>query len=388
LLQQFRTISTAGIVGGGSDFAHYAPWFVNNARLYRFFEFAGTHDYFAAPPGTGGVVNSLPTMAMRKPGMININTVWDPEILRALIGTNDTVANTIFTQMIAQRTPGLTGTPPNIGPTDGHMAVAPAGYSLDRPFRSLATGSTAASVVTAAGGQYPTATGINNTILAPIVDAGVINTDTRAKTAFDSAASTTHPYVRHEWLTKMFNSITTRSNVFAVFVTVGFFEVKDDTTRPVKLGAEIGRADNRHIRHRMFAIVDRSDLRINLANPTNPQQAVGLQTAAPIAVPVGQTLTVTERLPAGWTLTIPTTTGAQFTIQPGTVVVYDPDTVNEEILTVTAVNAVANPKTFTVTMRLSHAQGTPIVFRGNPGPWANYSPRLDRRVVPYFSIID
>src|SRR5262249_6980559 len=182
------------------------------------------------------------------------------EVFAALADHPEAAA--IFAQLVGRRTPA-NPTGAGIGPTNAHMTAADAtarGFALNRPFRSLTTGATAATPVAPDGGQYPSATGINNTLLRPAAAAG---TDTSPR-LFDStnAAYLTHPYLQRQVLTKIWNNLTVRSNVFAVWVTVGFFEVKDDSARPVKLGAEIGRADNRHVRHRMFAIVDRSDMRV------------------------------------------------------------------------------------------------------------------------------
>src|SRR5207253_2491547 len=111
----------------------------------------------------------------------------------------------------------------------------------DKPFRSIATG----FYPTADEIQFP-GSSIDNTLLQ--AKAG----DSTRQRLFQVHTKTPHPYLQYQLLNKIFNNVTVRSNVFAVWLTVGFFEVTDDSSRPAKLGAEIGRAENRHVRHRMF----------------------------------------------------------------------------------------------------------------------------------------
>jgi hypothetical protein len=181
----------------------------------------------------------------RIPGKINLNTIWDLETLRAICdpqtsnGFTDADVNAIFNQLLARRSRGPQHTPSR----------------NDRPFRGMAT------AVTPPGGAVYNihGSGINDTLLRSTSDGSV---DT-PRLFQHPALSVTHPYVKNEILSKIFNHVTTRSNVFAVWLTVGFFEVQDRDASgnplvPPQLGREIGRDENRHVRHRMFAIVDRT----------------------------------------------------------------------------------------------------------------------------------
>ena len=179
-----------------------------------------------------------------------------------------------------------------------------------------------------------------------------------------------NPYERFEVLNKIANNVTTRSNVFAVWVTVGFFEVVDESTTPPKLGAEIGRSEDRHIRHRMFAIVDRTNLEV--FSTTSTADVIGRPEGNAAPVQLTRMAGTVEHSGFAWN------------VQPGSVLVYQPNDPlgNEETVVVRADN--------TATFRKSHPTGCRVVSRGNPGPWAKqpYSPARDGAVVTYFAVIE
>lgn len=70
------------------------------------------------------------------------------------------------------------------------------------------------------------------------------------------------PYYRTEWLQKMMNLTTVRTHQFAVWVTVGFFEVTVQGNPQLgiadTLGQEMGLAGGRNVRFRSFFVLDRT----------------------------------------------------------------------------------------------------------------------------------
>ncbi|HZY85451.1 MAG TPA: hypothetical protein VFE78_11515, partial [Gemmataceae bacterium] len=187
---------TQRFLTAGGKFGHYAPWFDQTRRLYRVFEFLEARSQSA-----GGLAEANGRMA----GKINLNTVWDAETFLALCDpqpangpnfTADEVAR-VYNAMLALRTPG--GTP---GPDD-------------RPFLGLAAGYSQANSAANPDPQHPSrGAGINDTLLrAATTDADAQPGGGAALPRLFGVPNEEHPYRQAELLTKVFNNVTTRSNV-------------------------------------------------------------------------------------------------------------------------------------------------------------------------------
>ncbi len=71
-----------------------------------------------------------------------------------------------------------------------------------------------------------------------------------------------HPYFRTEMMQKVMNLTTVRTHQFAVWITVGFFEVlkagSPTLGYPDQLGAELGLISGKNVRYRSFFLLDRT----------------------------------------------------------------------------------------------------------------------------------
>lgn len=319
--------------GQAIKFGHRAPWLDEgrapgepSSRLYRLFEF------LEAGPRTDGLPAGGPI-----PGKINLNTVWDAETLQALFdpqpsnGFTNADINDAFSRLLYDPQS------PSFSPVRRTQGLVPG--PGDRPMWGQGVGT-----YPAGDAQFPSGGGTADTVLR-----------------FQPPAGDIHPYLDAERLTKVFNHLTTRSNVFAVWLTVGFFEVTDETTRPVKLGAEIGRTENRHVRHRMFAILDRTNLSIASCVATLDQtvlEPLPYPQPAPPQVIAVSALEGSNAMPVG--------PGVPWRVRQGSVLVVDVGD-RQETVEVLSVNARTDPPTITAVFTKPHAVGTVLSLADVPG---------------------
>lgn len=325
-------------------------WFDENTRIYRFLEVAGVTPLQAGESLNGRVL-----------GKVNVNTMPDEIVFQAVADaapannfTSGDVTNA-YNNLLSMRPISSFGRARN-NDFSGPKTKTGLNQSLlaYRPFETSNPGS----------GETP-----NGNIL-----------DVQG---FAGTGASAPLYARKELLTKVANSLTTRSNTFGVWITTGYFEV-DPSTTPPRLGAEIGRSEGANIRHRMFAIVDRTNLvasrldNVSFSVPTAPLQNIDFGVPGNIKL-------------------INPATNNQVAVSDGMVLTFEPNTMNEETVVVRLYNNTQNMADplnghlvadFLKTHNPTGAGKISIINRGNPGPWAGYDRAKDKDVVIYAEIIE
>jgi len=309
------------------------PWFDENTRLHRFLEAVGVSPLQAGEARHGRVL-----------GKVNVNTMPSEEVFQSVAdaaSANNFAAGDVttgYSRLVAQR-PMVSFGQANIANPLDLLNVDFSSATSKKGFNKSLLGYQSFDSTNPMNAEVP---------FGNLLDVQ----------GFSASGASPAIYPRKELLTKIGNSVTTRSNVFAVWITTGYFEVTNDTTQPPTLGLEIGKADGINIRHRMFAIVDR----------TNMVTGIG---ASSVNVPGNGFVAIAGNL------THPN--GKNTPIQNGMILTFDPNTDNEE--TVQVFNGGGN---FTK----PHALNCTVINRGNPGPWIGYDRTKDRDVVPYAEIIE
>jgi hypothetical protein len=210
-------------------------------------------------PGTEGLHPPFNKVSKyRDPGKININTIGDQRVWDAILNTHS----------------GVQGLPNFADIQASRNGVGSPSVLFANPFRSS----------TGAQYQLPGANSVPatpTTLISPAlteVDVSLQRLNPNAspprpllRSNVDSTADSTqayrdtnrNPYFRYEELNRISNLVTTRSNVYAVWVTVGYFEVEPVAVSSVHpdgfaLGQELGADTGEITRHRGFYIFDRT----------------------------------------------------------------------------------------------------------------------------------
>jgi hypothetical protein len=362
-------------------------------------------------------------------GRININTIQDQRVLQGLV--NDPAGTTTYADalwgntttpsyIIGSRTRNaVLKTQPNgttqwnvprpdktvddAEPTDPNIAT------YDRPFKPFGVATFAPLGQTVAAGG----SGLQDTLLR-------LNATTNQP--YLAVPGQTDPYLQAEMARKILNNTTTTSNVFGVWITVGYFEVRVDAAgNPLTVDEGGGNLRNLigkeahyevpgDIRQQFFAIIDRTQIGLepNSVAAGTPTRFTGqpFSTSLEASAPAGATTITVAGVfaaPNGYVYTGDAQNGgvggAAVNLVGTPVVIGSGATA--EVRTIAAVD-VAPPAPAAGTVRVvlsaaltnSHGAGVVVsnMVPGNPGPQAGFD-RLSNAtgsyqyVVPYLTRI-
>ena len=223
----------------------------------------GSHTFF--PP-----YNKISTY--REPGRINLNTIYSADVFNGLMNGNGSPTWDTF----KQNRRGYSTTTNNVLDIDPKNQFP---TEFGSPFRTCGGGSLVPELddKTGSGG---TAGPLGSDYLKPKyeIDASYMRQDPTlpANPLFQFASASPvnntdrNPFFHYQGLERLGNLVTTRSNVYSVWITVGYFEVKPNrvTTPPglpdaahpdgYELGQEMGSDTGEIVRHRAFYMIDRT----------------------------------------------------------------------------------------------------------------------------------
>jgi hypothetical protein len=255
LMNFFHSTSTAGANPHNSpqfhrllQFVHVPSRFVGTQVQTDPQLFAGGDHWFHPPYHN--------ISQYREPGRINLNTIFQDEVWQGLMNYFPGMADDAFWKKFVQSRRGYGAA------SDSMLSINPAlPTRFGQPFRSA----TAANMVPLPA-MAPDRE-VNATLLrADPADNETPLFDYKSTALVDETDR--NPYFRYQGLQRLGNLVTTRSNVYAIWVTVGYFEVEpvpqgNPSVAAVypdgyRLMRELGSDTGEIKRHRGFSIYDRS----------------------------------------------------------------------------------------------------------------------------------
>jgi hypothetical protein len=228
--------------------------------------FLGT-DRLRSPVRTPLGLPSNHQSLFREPGKVNINTIFDPAVWDAILDGHEG-PRFWGKGVVFPGTPGIVDSRRGFGPRAGgeiiHLNVADPGTRnfFSRPFRTngdLTTAMHGGDVRTSLLRASPSIPGVPGyqpffetyPHVQPIPPDDIVVVD-NARDAERNA------YFYYQGIQRLGNLVTTRSNVYAIWITVGFFQIdtagNSARTAPDEIGFETGEIK----RHRAFYMLDRS----------------------------------------------------------------------------------------------------------------------------------
>ncbi len=203
------------------------------------------------PPPFNGIPN------YREPGRINLNTIFSPDVFRGLLNRTDLGDGGLWASFQRSRQ----------GFDTGQESQYPTRFA--NPFRSFAGARltpTPSPDLLMDPNDPNSVADIHATLLrrSPGQTTPLFGVDPSIVAGGETTNPDRNPFFRYQGLQRLGNLVTTRSNVYAVWITVGFFEVQPwgaiDAVHPdgYALGREAGSDTGEIKRYRAFYIFDRS----------------------------------------------------------------------------------------------------------------------------------